>query len=176
MVIELSKLVSGGQTGADRAALDFALAHGLAHGGWCPAGRRAEDGPIDPRYQLQETPESHYAQRTEWNVRDSDGTVIFSIAPELSGGSRETFRFAREQGKPVLHLAQRGGSALPELELVRFLSQHCIRTLNVAGPRTSEEPGIGAFVREVLEKAWAPTRSSAAQSPPSNAPGWRWPS
>jgi hypothetical protein len=68
------KVISGGQTGADRAGLDFAMAQGIAHGGWCPRGRLAEDGTIPARYQLEETPEADYAQRTEWNVRDADGT------------------------------------------------------------------------------------------------------
>ena len=75
----IEKIISGGQTGADCAALDFAIEHGIPHGGWCPGGRLAEDGPIDARYQLKETPSANYTQRTEWNVRDSDGTVVFSI-------------------------------------------------------------------------------------------------
>ncbi len=86
--IVLQKIISGGQTGADRAALDFAIARGIPHGGWCPRGRLAEDGTIPALYQLSETPGPDHAQRTEWNVRDSDGTVIFSIAPALTGGSR----------------------------------------------------------------------------------------
>lgn len=76
--MKLIKIVSGGQTGADRAALDWALAHGVPCGGWCPKGRKAEDGPIDLKYPLKETPSSSYIQRTEWNVRDSDATVVFS--------------------------------------------------------------------------------------------------
>ena len=80
--ISVTKFVSGGQTGADRAALDWAIEHKFEHGGWCPLGRLAEDGPIDPKYELTETPTAEYAQRTEWNVRDSDGTVIFSIGSE----------------------------------------------------------------------------------------------
>jgi len=95
------KIVSGGQTGADRAALDFAIEHGIPHGGWCPKGRQAEDGPIDGRYQLKETPTSDYAQRTEWNVRDSDATVLFSLAPELTGGSKKTAR-VREEASQAL--------------------------------------------------------------------------
>jgi putative molybdenum carrier protein len=79
------KIVSGGQTGADRAALDWALARGVPCGGWCPKGRKAEDGPIDLKYPLKETPSSSYLQRTEWNVRDSDATVVFSIEPTLTG-------------------------------------------------------------------------------------------
>src|SRR5882762_1585684 len=86
----VEKLVSGGQTGADRAALDFALAHGVPHGGWCPRERLAEDGALEERYALRETPDTEYSQRTEWNVRDADGTVIFSITPGLSGGSKLT--------------------------------------------------------------------------------------
>ena len=89
-------IVSGGQTGADRAALDWALAHRVECGGWCPKGRKAEDGPIDPKYPLIETPSAAYLQRTEWNVRDSDATVLFSIEPTLTGGSLKTVGFARK--------------------------------------------------------------------------------
>src|ERR1700757_5544377 len=81
------KIVSGGQTGADRAASDWALAHNLSCGGWCPTGRKAEDGPIDQKYPLKETPSASYIQRTEWNVRGSDVTVLFSVNPVLTGGS-----------------------------------------------------------------------------------------
>jgi hypothetical protein len=99
------KIVSGGQTGPDRAALDVAIAVGLDHGGWRPKHRNAEDGRIDPRYQLKETPASSYVQRTEWNFRDSDGTVIFTLADQLSGGGRKTADFAAGCRKPWLHLA-----------------------------------------------------------------------
>ena len=86
-VVGFPKIVSGGQTGADRAALDWAMAHGVPHGGWCPAGRLAEDGVIDMRYSLKETPQPEYLQRTEWNVRDSDATLIVSCAAELARSS-----------------------------------------------------------------------------------------
>lgn len=72
----IMKIISGGQTSADRAALDFAIKHAIPYGGWCPKGRRAEDGPIDAKYQLQESPSSNYTKRTKRNARDSDGTVI----------------------------------------------------------------------------------------------------
>jgi hypothetical protein len=98
------KILSGGQTGADRAALDWALAHNEPFGGWCPKGRKAEDGPIDLKYPLKETPSVAYVQRTEWNVRDSDATVLFSIDPTLTGGSLKTMDFARKHKKPRLHL------------------------------------------------------------------------
>src|ERR1700757_5534425 len=81
------KIASGGQTAADRAAPDWALAHGVESGGWCPKGPKAEDGPIDPKYPLKETPSAAYIQRTEWNVRGSDVTVLFSVNPVLTGGS-----------------------------------------------------------------------------------------
>ncbi len=100
----IKKIVSGGQTGADRAALDFAIYHGIPHGGWCRKRRLAEDGMIERRYELQEASTKRYPQRTEKNVQDSDGTVVFTIAPKLNGGSRETVELARKYSKPVLHL------------------------------------------------------------------------
>ncbi|HTX64508.1 MAG TPA: putative molybdenum carrier protein [Opitutaceae bacterium] len=147
----IAKLVSGGQTGADRAALEFALAHDLPHGGWCPRGRRAEDGPLPDRYRLRETPSDNYAQRTEWNVRDSDGTVTFSLAPGIGGGSALTAECAKRLGKPWLHLTPTDPE--PDQMLRDFVSTHRIARLNVAGPRASEEPGVGDFVRAVLEAA-----------------------
>jgi len=103
------KIVSGGQTGADRAALDFAIAHGIPHGGWCPKGRLAEDGPLAPCYHLTETPTEAYTQRTAWNVREAQGTVVFTIARTLSGGSLRTFMLAEAFKKPVLHLSRECG-------------------------------------------------------------------
>jgi hypothetical protein len=155
MGVLLATLVSGGQTGADRAALDWAIRHGLPHSGWCPKGRLAEDGPIASCYQLTETPTDRYPQRTEWNVRDSDGTVVFSIKPVLTGGSRKTVDLARKHGKPVLHLWRDGGPAAPERELLHFIAANHIRVLNVAGPRASGEPTVAAFVQEVLDRAWS---------------------
>jgi hypothetical protein len=148
----LEQIISGGQTGADRAALDFAIARGIPHGGWCPRGRLAEDGTVPARYQLTETPGSDCAQRTEWNVRDADGTVIFSIAPTLVGGSKQTAELARQYQKPCLHLSrQRDGEAAAR-KLREFLAAHEIATLNVAGPRQSQEPEVEQFTRETLEK------------------------
>jgi hypothetical protein len=144
------KIVSGGQTGADRAALDFAIAHGIPHGGWCPEGRKAEDGSIGWHYQLKETPSSDDAQRTEWNVRDSDGTVIFSCGAALTGGSKKTAEFAKRQGKPCLHLSAKvHGDKAPEV-LKKFIEEHQIKVLNVAGPRASKEPMVGEVVKAVL--------------------------
>src|SRR5437660_8666127 len=96
-----TKLISGGQTGVDRAALDVALELGLPCGGWCPRGRKAEDGVIPDRYPLAETPSPSYRQRTRWNVRDSDGTLIL-VRGRPTGGTALTLASARRLGKPVL--------------------------------------------------------------------------
>jgi Circularly permutated YpsA SLOG family len=136
--MKLVKIVSGGQTGADRAALDWALAHNVECGGWCPKGRKAEDGPIDPKYPLKETPSATYIRRTEWNVRDSDATVLFSIGRTLTGGSPKTMEFARKH-KKSLHLHP--GVEDPAGKLRTFLKENSVEVLNVAGPRASKEPG-----------------------------------
>ena len=144
------EIVSGGQTGADRAALDFAIAHGIPHRGWCPKNRRAEDGPIRAEYGLRETPSTHYAQRTEWNVRDSDGTLIITIKPTVTGGTRLTQALATRCGKPVLHIS-RDQDFSAHAQVRTFLDQYNVRVLNVAGPRASQEPEIGSVVQSVLE-------------------------
>jgi hypothetical protein len=156
-------IVSGGQTGADRAALDFAIEHDIPHDGWCPLGRLAEDGPIAARYQLKETPARRYAERTEWNVRDSDATLVCSIAPTPIGGTRLTLRLARRLGKPTLHLS-RDHAACSTVEpakaieysarrLITFLESHQVHRLNVAGPRASQEAEIEQYVKQVLQAA-----------------------
>jgi hypothetical protein len=150
----LARIVSGGQTGADRAALDWAMARRIPHGGWCPRGRKAEDGPIPRRYRLRETPSESYLQRTEWNVRDSDGTVILSLAGTLTGGSRKTADLAAQHGKPCLHLTGEADWSSAAERLRRFARAHDIRILNVAGPRASTEPEVGEFVRGILDLAF----------------------
>lgn len=142
-------IVSGGQTGADRAALDWAIAHGIPHGGWCPKGRIAEDGVIPNTYCLREATSPEYAERTLWNVRDSDATVILSISPILIGGSKRTLDYAAQLGKPCQHLIRGMNPVLA----VAFLRKHKVRTLNVAGPRASKEPEVYDFVVGVLNEA-----------------------
>lgn len=145
-------IISGGQTGADRAALDFAIAHGIPHGGWCPRGRVAEDGPLDECYELRETPSRQYAERTEWNIRDSDATVVFSSHREVTGGTALTLGLARRLGKPVLHLV--AGSIPPAAEALQaFLREYSVQRLNVAGPRASQDSRIAEFVVAVLQDA-----------------------
>jgi hypothetical protein len=151
-------IVSGGQTGADRAALEFAIEHDIPHGGWCPRGRPAEDGAIPPRFQLKETPSRKYAQRTEWNVRDSDATVVFSVAPTPAGGTALTLAVARRLGKPLLHLCRETASvAESAASLLALLEEHQVRRLNIAGPRASQEPDVATFVRDVLKAALSET-------------------
>jgi hypothetical protein len=147
------KIVSGGQTGVDRAALDFAIQSGINHGGWCPRGRLAEDGVIPPIYRLRETDSAEYDERTEKNVLDSDATLIVARAGELSGGTAFTKSRAEQHGRPLLVIFERDGVPQGAATLSKFLKQNKVRTLNVAGPRESQAPGLGKFVRELLEAA-----------------------
>ena len=155
MSVGLLKIVSGGQTGVDRAALDWALANGVACGGWCPFGRWAEDGAIDARYPLRETPERKPAQRTEWNIRDSDGTLIVSLAKRLVGGTRLTEELAKRLAKPCLVLSKTDGDLLILAKALRqFIAVNNIAVLNVAGPRESGESGVGEFTAGLLDAAF----------------------
>jgi hypothetical protein len=145
-------IVSGGQTGVDRAALAWAIRRGVSYDGWCPKGRRAEDGRIPSRYRLRQTPSAQYAQRTVWNVRDSDATVLFSQWPGLLGGSRRTLESCRIFRKPVIHLAADILTVFESAVLLRrFLHRYHVRRLNVAGPRKSQEPRTYRFVQKVLD-------------------------
>ena len=150
--MDFPKIVSGGQTGADRAALDWAMANSIPHGGWCPQGRLAEDGKIDMQYNLRETPKMDYLQRTEWNVRDSDATVIISLEPQLTGGSLATAELASGLGKPCLHLSGLQDASENAGQLADFLRRHEVRVLNVAGPRASGEPQVGAFIQPIFDE------------------------
>ncbi len=151
----LTRIVSGGQIGADIAALEIALEKDFPHGGWCPKGRRSLAGPIPECFELQETPSDDYLQRTEWNVRDTDGTVVFTLSKEATGGSLKTIDYTRKHQKPCLHLSQADlqSESLESFtnRLLDFIGEHDIATLNVAGSRESKEPGIHDWVREVLE-------------------------
>jgi hypothetical protein len=149
MKMRIQKIVSGGQTGADRAALDWAIANGVGHGGWCPEGRLAEDGAIPLRYLLTELPGAGYRQRTKANVRDSDGTLIVSLSSALSGGSLLTVNFAKALKMPWLHVHP---GACYNDEIISWVNANRIHVLNVAGPRESKEPGIGGFVLSLLDQ------------------------
>ena len=144
-------IVSGGQSGVDRAALDVALELGIPCRGWCPKGRRAEDGPIDPCYPLTETPTAAYEERTQRNVLESNGTLVLR-GEQSSPGTEFTIQLAERFGKPylIVELFNRPDAAWVR----RWLSDHQIRVLNVAGPRESQSSGIHnrarAFLLDVL--------------------------
>jgi hypothetical protein len=153
--VDFPTLISGGQTGADRAALDWAIANRIAHGGWCPMGRLAEDGLINEKYGLRETPEAVYSQRTEWNVRDSDATVIVSRAARLTSGSLLTMELAAAQRKPCLHLSGLLDAPENARQMGVFLRKNEVGILNVAGPRASGEPEVAAFIQEIFNELLA---------------------
>lgn len=147
-----AKIVSGGQSGVDRAALDVALSLGIPCGGWCPLGRWAENGRIGERYPLRETPSFDTSQRTEWNIRDADGTLVLACG-DVSGGTALTIALAGAMNKPLLTLDL---DADPDPDAVReWVKAHGIGVLNVAGPRESKCPGIydraAGFLRRVFE-------------------------
>lgn len=149
--IAVRRIVSGGQTGVDRGALDAALQLKLPHGGWCPRGRLAEDGTIPKRYRLKETNSENYKIRTELNVVDSDGTLIL-YRTELTGGTELTYRFAIKHGKPFLlvDLDQN-----PDPHLVRkWIESGEIRVMNVAGPRESTSAGIARAACNFVLSVW----------------------
>ena len=146
MVVE--RIVSGGQTGVDRAALDLALSRGIPCGGWCPKGRLAEDGVIPERYPLTETPGPDYAERTAWNVRDSDGTLVLTSGPPTEG-TAFTVTVAQSVRKPCLVIDLAG--IYDPHEVAEWLARHGIRILNVAGPRASKVPGIHEEALRFLE-------------------------
>jgi len=139
----IQKIISGGQTGADIAAIDAAIASGINYGGWLPKGRKTEDGPLDTRYKnFLEHPSGSYPKRTERNVKDSDATLIFTRG-KLKGGSKLTADFAESWGKPYLHIDLN----LADIEKVVFciktwITEKKVDVLNVAGTRASKDVDI----------------------------------
>ena len=151
----VKRIVSGGQTGVDRAALDFSLQAGIAGGGWVPKGRIAEDGIIPARYSnLQETEADDPKIRTELNVRDADGTLLITRGTP-TGGSAFTVEVATRLGKPVLHIDLAEESVEQgSRRLLRWLQDFQLRILNVAGPRSSEDHEIYALTMTLLQRAF----------------------
>ena len=149
------KIISGGQTGVDRGALDAALATGTPCGGWCPAGRKAEDGVIPARYPLREIDSPDYAARTRQNILDSEATLIIHFG-ELEGGTRLTRDLCLQLARPclVLDMAQ----CNPEQAVAKtkaFLHRHQVGVLNVAGPRASKVPEAAAMTALLLARVLA---------------------
>jgi hypothetical protein len=145
------KIVSGGQTGVDRAALDAALAIGAEVGGWCPEGRTAEDGSISGLYPLTELLGAGYPERTRQNVTGSDATVIIYFG-HPSGGTELTIQYCSEENRPYLLLdAEEIEAQIGIARLLDFVKLNAIDTLNVAGPRASSEPRAYSYAREVIQ-------------------------
>jgi len=149
----VQKIVSGGQTGVDRAALDAGLESGVPVGGWCPSGRRAEDGVISERYPLLELDARDYSARTEQNVLDSDATLVLNRG-ELADGTALTVQLAQKHRKPCL-VVQLDENEDPGA-VSQWLSEKGVKVLNIAGPRESKCPGIYEsallFVRRLLKE------------------------
>lgn len=141
------KIISGGQTGVDRGALDAALAAGAPCGGWCPKGRLAEDGTIDASYPLQEATSDDYRVRTLKNVIDADGTVVIYFG-KLEGGSLVAVEYCRQHGKPHLLIntdfvkAEKAAA-----QIKKFVLDKKIKVLNVAGPRASKVPRARTYAQ-----------------------------
>ena len=147
----LRKIISGGQTGVDRAALDAAIKMGLPHGGWIPKGRQTEAGPLPPEYQMLETDSIDYADRTARNVEAADATLILSRGP-LTGGSALTLRLAQRNNRPCLHIDLTEQAAFQAaVDINKWLGEKQIEILNVAGPRASKDPSIYATTLKILE-------------------------
>jgi len=164
-MIKISKIISGGQTGADRGGLNAAIKLGIPHGGYCPSGRRAEDGRVPHEYNLIETGSLEYPVRTLANIRASDGTIVFTQGA-AEAGSALTIHKCQGEGKPVLHLnlASPGIIGLvndeTNIQVIRdWLTYHLPDTgkgiLNIAGNRESKAPGIQKKVEELLIKVFS---------------------
>jgi hypothetical protein len=151
----ITKIVSGGQTGADRAALDFAIKNNIPHGGWIPKGRITEEGPLPDHYQLQEMETRSYNKRTEQNVIDSDGTLILSHG-KLIGETARIRLFANKHQRPWLHIDFNKTSMMESAEQIKkWIESHRIKTLNVMGPRASKDSRIYRKTLEVLKIAFS---------------------
>ena len=156
----LKKIISGGQTGVDRGALDAAIALRIEHGGWCPQGRQAEDGRIADCYRLEETDSPDYPVRTERNVVESDATLIL-FRGRLSGGTLLTQRLAEEHQRPFLAVDL--DSPLSPGEIRKWFEENQVRVLNVAGPRESQCPGIGELSRDFMLNLLGTVRNSRSK-------------
>ena len=149
----IKKIVSGGQTGADQAGLDFAIEHGIRHGGWIPKGRLTEAGPLPEKYKLQEMPTKSFPKRTERNLLDSDGTLIVSHGP-MTGGTLLTWDLAKKHGKPCLHVDLCLKALEDAARLLRdWVELNGVEVMNVAGPRASKDSKIYAAVKGLLGAA-----------------------
>lgn len=148
----IKKIVSGGQTGVDRAALDIAIKLGVDHGGWCPKGRKAEDGALAVCYKLIETESDDYSERTKLNIKDSDGTLILvpSTPIKVTDGTILTINEVKDMKKPYL-IIDLSDSDEALLSINKWIGENKVETLNVAGPRESQSPGIYDKASSLIE-------------------------
>ena len=148
-LLSVTRIISGGQVGSDRAALDFAIKHSIPHGGWCPKYRIAQDGTVPMKYQLQEAEKPGYPYRTKLNVRDSDATVVFTT-PTPGRGSSMTIQSCLDFGRPYLVITSQETLNQAAQHLLEFIRKHGIKTLNVAGSR---KPDFYQFTQLTLQLA-----------------------
>lgn len=152
--MKVKRIISGGQTGADRGGLDAAIDLGIPHGGWCPKGRRAEDGTIPMKYDLRETDSREYLARTEQNVIAAHGTVVFTFGTPTAG-SALTIQYAERHRKPVLHLDLL--KLCPDeaaTHLRAWIEENGLSILNVAGSRESLAAGLEKLVHRIVASAF----------------------
>jgi hypothetical protein len=150
----IEKIISGGQTGVDQAALDAAIKLGITYGGWIPKGRKTENGPLPEKYEMQVMSSANYSQRTEQNVIDSDGTLIISRG-SLTDGSEFTRKMAMKHNRPWLHIdISEHAKFNAATNIVSWISENGIRILNVAGPRASKDPEIYLNALNIIESAY----------------------
>lgn len=155
MKLAVATIISGGQSGADRGALDAAIEIGIPHGGTCPKGRVADDGTIPEKYKLNENGSKNHADRTEANIVAADGTMIFTFG-RLTGGSKLTSELARKYNKPWLHLDLNAEATDYAVKRVReWLAEHEVKTVNVAGGRETESAGLHGAVKDLLTRVFA---------------------
>ena len=151
--MSLTEIISSGQTGAERAALHVAMRYDLPYSGWCPKGRMAEDGLLADRYKLNETPGASKLTHIGWNVKESEGTVMFTLASQLTRSCKEAALFAETLGKPWIHIAQ-SAEWNATATLQKFVEESKITRLNVTGSWKSMEPGIYRWVYDIMEGAF----------------------
>jgi hypothetical protein len=155
----INKIISGGQTGADRAALDFAIKNNIPHGGWVPRGRKTEDGRLPEQYQLREMPTAEYSKRTKKNIIISDGTVIVSHGP-LTGGSALTRELAKQHRRPWIHLDMKElPLKIAANRLSSWIETNQVKIMNIAGSRGSKDPQIYQATMELLDAAFSPEKN-----------------
>lgn len=144
-------IITGAQTGVERAALDWALKHELPHGGWCPQGTLSSGEPLDARYKLKEGASDDLLEALAANIRDAEATVVFTQAAKATGPAQKAVSGAKKQKKPVLHV-HRGILGVSE-KIVAFLDKHYVRRLHVTGSAEADEAGVGLWASTELEKA-----------------------